>query len=562
MFRLLYTAGCILLLTACTSTLISLSPDADPQERDAEIARILGSSLQSLEILDEDVPRFLEAMEDPTSPQTRQVAVRLLSLKPRADIYQAISLRLLDDNAEVRKEALFALLRADSEFRDILFETAVRPGLYTSDRQALIGRISQFGFQGEQLLIKMLSVNNTSVARIAARNLKRLYPNYDNKPLSRLLADHSANGEFSASAWLASYSDLEAVRNQLLLTASAYPQAAQRARTLYLESGDWILKPTIELLKKNTFSQASIRQLMIQKLIEKNSETALEYLQEFFSYPSSSQVDQQTASFILSYRASAFNILQDCFASPNPIVREKSLSFAMDIVDKKTILAAVTLLNDSSQRIRQLAKEYLQKFAGRFADDLAACFNPEQNLNSDKTLFNILLNEGAEALLKHPHQNNIDSERLFYTFRYINKQQFLEYLKKINKPVYTLELRLIYDLYEQGKTFKSLLKDYRNFPIIRDSENIAEKGLLQENGKTSQKDNSLLQALRLWYRNIRDTPEAQLNQLRKYKNEVSSLYELYLGIHPEYRTVAEEILLKIGLDIEYLRTAATYIPRV
>ena len=559
-FRLLYFTV-FFLLTACTSHLIHLSPDASPGERELEIARILGSSLQSIRVLDEDVPRFLEAMEDPHSPQTRQVAIRLLSLKPRADIYQAISLRLQDTNADVRKEALFALLRAGSEFRNILFDAATKPGIYTTDRQALIGRISQFGASGEQLLIQLLAEDDLSVARIAAKNLKRLYPDYPNKPLSQLLTQHIESTEFSASAWLASYSEPAAVQHQLQLTISAYPKVRRRARLLYQESGDWIVKPTIALLKKNTFPQSAIREQMIQKLIEKNSEAALDYLEEFFAYPTNIETDQQIGLFLLFYRAPAFAVLQKSFTSANPAVREKSLSLAMDIVDKKTILASIPLLNDSNKNISELAKKYLQKYVGRFADDLAAAFNPQENRHSDRVLFNILLSEGVPALLWHPYEQKIDPSRLFYTFQYATKPQFLEYLKKIKNLVYILELRLIYDFYQQAKTFQSLLAGYRSLKIIQNSENVAKAGLNQENLKNQKEDNQLIRALRIWYQAKKNSSEPDLQQLQKYKNETSSLYEQYLGIQSEYRGIAKEILMKIGLDIEYLRGVSTYVPR-
>ncbi len=557
--RLLYFTG-FLSLTACTSNLISLSPDASPRERELEIARILGSSLQSIHILDEDVPRFLEAMEDPHSPQTRQVAIRLLSLKPRSDIYQAISLHLQDSDPDVRKEALFALLRASSEFRDILFQAAIQPGIYTADRQALIGRISQFGSTGEQLLIKMLGVDDLSVARIAAKNLKRLHPGYPNKPLSLLVSQESETATFSASAWLASYSDINAVQHQLQLTISPHQKVRERARLLYQEAGEWILSPTITLLKKNTFLQPAVRQQMIQKLIEKNSETALDYLEEFFSYPTDAQINQQINLYILFYRASAFAILQKSFTSANPVVREKSLAFAMDIVDKKTVLASIPLLNDPNKNISQLAQTYIQKYVLRFADDLAAIFNPQQNLYSDRVLFNILLDEGIPALLWYPHKKEIDPTRLFYAFGHTTKSKFLAYLNKIKNLVYILELRLIYDLYQQAREFKSSFAAYRRLKIIQNSENVALAGLRQE-GKNKQEDNQLIQALRIWYQAMKNISESDLNQLKKYKNETSALYEQYLGIHPEYREIAREILMKIGLDIEYLRAVATYTPR-
>lgn len=560
-FRLLYFTV-FFLLTACTSHLIRLSPDDPPHEREQEIARILGSSLQSIQILDEDVPRFLEAMEDPNSPQTRQVAIRLLSLKPRADIYQAISLQLQDTNTNVRKEALFALLRAGSKFRNILFEAAARPGIYTADRQALIGRISQFGPSGEQLLIQLLADDDLSIARIAAKNLKRLYPGYPNKPLSYLLAQHSESTEFSASAWLASYSDSAAVQHQLLLTISPYPKVRQRALLLYQKSGDWVVKPTIALLKKNTFPQPAIREQMIQKLIEKNSEIALDYLEEFFAYPTNIETDQQISLYLLFYRTPAFAVLQKSFTSANPMVREKSLSFAIDIVDKKTILASIPLLNDPNKNISELARKYLQKYVGQFDDDLAAAFNPQENLYSDRVLFSILLGEGIPSLLWHPYEQKIDPSRLFYTFQYATKPQFLEYLKKIKNLIYALELRLIYDFYQQAKTFQSLLPGYRSLKIIQNSESVAKAGLNQEILKNQKGNNQLIQALRIWYQAKKNISETDLQLLQKYKNETSLLYEQYLGIQSEYRGISKEILMKIGLDIEYLRGVSTYVPRV
>lgn len=551
-----------ILLAGCTSSSISLSPNADRQTQNRELARILGSSLQSLVILDEDVPRFLDALEDSSSPRLRQVAIRLLSLKPRPDIYQAISQKLTDPDPDVRKEALYALLRANSAYGEILFEAAVRPGVYQSERQALAGRISQFGTHGELLLIRMLAEADLNTARIAARNLKRLYPNYPNKPLQELILQDTKKSTFSASAWLASYPDENAVQQQLLDAISPYKEIRDRAKSLYQDAGDWVLLVTKNLLKKNVLTQPTLRILMIQKLIDRNDQEALNYLLEFFSYKTDAKAEQQTSQFLTSYRTLALPILREGFLSSNPVIREKSLFFVQDILDKKTALAAINLLNDPNKSIHTLAKKYIEKSVTKFAQDFAFEFNPQKNSLSDRTLFEILMAEGVPELLWYPSEKKIDPLRLFYTFQNSSGEIFKKYLRKINDSVYTLELRLIYELYLLGKNYSISMKTYRRYPIIQKTEEVAEIGLRQESNSSTSEENLLIAVLRAWYKEVKITDQDDIATLIQYRNQTTKIYENYLGLQAEYRETAAAILRKLGLDPEYMRAVATYIPKV
>lgn len=551
----------ICVVVGCTSRLINLAPDVDPREQNRELARILASSLQSLVILDEDVPRFLDALEDPSSPRLRQVAVRLLSLKPQLNIYRAITQRLTDTDADVRREALYALLRADAEYGEVLFEAIVKPGVYQADRQALAGRISQFGKEGKVLLIRMLAENDLLVARIAARNLKRLYPNYPNALLTDLINQNTETSTFSASAWLASYSDEDAVRQQLSYSISPYSHVRERANLLYMEAGDWILPVTQNLLKNDIPAQPSIRVLMIQKLIDRNNEAALPYLLEFFSYDTDARAQQQTMQYVNSYRTLAFEILREGFSSLNLQVREKSLYFAQGMIDKKTLLAVIPLLNTDNKKIYQLARSYVEKGVKNFVPDLASQFNPERGLNSDTTIFQILLAAGRPELLWFPYQKKTDSLRLFYLFQKVSNTNMQDYFKKLQDPIYILQLNLIYQVYQLGLQFRRDNTTYANSTIIHQTQLVARAGLQQENNSENSQENFLISELRNWYKIIKGSSPEELSKLAKYRTQATTIYENYLGIQPDFRQIAQDILSRIGLSTEYLRAVSTYVPK-
>ncbi|MGL4525158.1 MAG: HEAT repeat domain-containing protein [Spirochaetia bacterium] len=549
------------LITACTTRSINLRADLPPEQRSGEVARLLSSSLATVKVLDEDIPRLMDALTD-EMPQIRQFAIRILTTSPREDIYQAISERLVDENEEVRKEALSALLRAPTEYRNILYKTIIEGYLHPNYRDPLVGRISQFGAPGEALLIELLSHPDLAIARISARNLKRLHPDYPNPTLKELLSKKSIKSKLATSAWLASYNDLAAVKQQLLLSIDPSLVVARRASVLFKNAGMWIIPIIERILSSQEFFDPRIRKMLIQKLIENKNSSAQPYLGEFFSYVTNAEDEALCIDYIIHFNKPGFEQVKKSLASDNLNTQKTTLRIAQNFQDKDIVIASIPLLNSRDKVVKELSTTYIKKSLPAMAEELSAIWDIQRNNASDRQLFSLLFESGSPQILWVPYKKDVDPQRLNYVFRNVSETQFLGFLKKNKNIVYTLELRLIYQLFKSTKIYQNSSSSYtQSSHLIQKNLKIIDLSLQQENPQSIDLSSRLKQEIQEWQSMFNKSTREERQTFQLYRNEAIKLYQEFLAIFPSYRELARFILEKNGIDINFIRGISTYSPR-